>query len=483
MKPTLRLLAVSAVVLAGPPAAAQANGTVSLDTAASRLGRLFAEPSGPKLSYGVVVGWADEPKPFFEKNGAAPLIPASNQKLLTAAAAVLLLGMQHEIRTELIAHGPIVDGVLEGALRVRGEGDPTFGARDHGETLAKLAFFAERLKERGIDRVEGPLLVDDSAFDQEFVGPEWPKGDLRTTYYLAQVAALALDDGCVRVIATPGQVGRPAGLAIVPDVGHARLRNGVTTAGTKPGGLRFERDEGANEISVTGTIGRGSAPQRHDVAIHDPAMHFGRALRLALRQAGIEADGDVARAGPDERKVGEVLIRYGTPIAHVLPAMLKESMNTRAEMLAKHVGYATGAGGTFAGAGAAVKKALEQAGVPSDDLVIADGSGLSRANRLTARSLHGVLVAVLAHPAGEQFRESLAEPGEEGTLRRRLAGLEGRVFAKTGTLNGVSALSGYVQARSGRWLAFAVLMNGTDPNMRKTQDAVVELLSSLAGEG
>ena len=179
---------------------------------------------------------------------------------MTAGAAVLLLGMQHEIKTELIGHGPVEAGVLKGALRVRGEGDPTFGARDHGESLAKLTFFAERLLGQGITRIGGDLLVDDSAFDQEFTGPEWPTSDARTTPYLAQVAALSLDDGCVRVMVTPGAVGqlRPS-VSLVPDVGHVKLTNGITTSAGKEGGLRFDRAEGSNEISATGTIARGSA--------------------------------------------------------------------------------------------------------------------------------------------------------------------------------------------------------------------------------
>ena len=272
------------------------------------------------------------------------------------------------------------------------------------------------------------------------------------------------------------------GFAVVPDVGHVKLQNSVTTVASKGGGLRFERDDGSNDVVVTGTIGRGSAPQRHDIAVHDPAMHFGRAFLYVLRHAGIEVGGGVARAGEAQRTGGEVLLRYGTPLSHVIPAMLKESLNTRAEMLAKHLGYATRNGGSFAGGAAAMRKALEGAGIDCGKLVFADGSGLSRANRMTARALQQTLVAVLRNPAGDAFRESLATPGDEGTLRRRLTNLEGRLFAKTGTLNGVSSLSGYVRTKSGHWIAFAILMNGSDPNARKLQDDTVELLASLDGE-
>jgi D-alanyl-D-alanine carboxypeptidase/D-alanyl-D-alanine-endopeptidase (penicillin-binding protein 4) len=483
MKPSSFLPAAGVLALLVFASAAPSQSSTTRPPVTGRLERMFKETRTPRLECGVVAGWADEEKPFFEHQPEAPLIPASNQKLITAAAAVLLLGMQHEVKTELIGHGAIENGELRGALRVRGEGDPTFGARDHGETLTKLAFFAERLKLRGIKRISGNVLVDDSAFDQDFVGVEWPSGDSRTTSYLGQVAALSVDDGCVRVMVTPGTVGRAPTLAVVPDVGHVTLRNGVTTAASKGGGLRFERDEGSNEISVTGTIARGSAPQRHDVAIHDPAMHFGRALLCALRNSGIEVSGTVVRASAEERKGGEVLLRYCTPLSLILPAMLKESINARAEMVAKHVGWVTGAGGTFAGAATAAKKALEGAGVDCTQLVLADGSGLSRRNRLTSRALHGVLVALARHPAGAEFRESLAEPGEEGTLRRRFTGLEDRLCAKTGTLNGVSALSGYVLTKSRRWVVFAILMNGYDPNVRKLQDSAVELLASIDGEG
>jgi serine-type D-Ala-D-Ala carboxypeptidase/endopeptidase (penicillin-binding protein 4) len=469
----------ASVLLLLPPALLRAQEMiVPRPQLAGKLEKLFGDGRAPKLACGVVVGWATEKRPFFELQSDAPLIPASNEKVLTAGAAVLLLGMQHEIKTELIGHGPVEAGVLKGALRVRGEGDPTFGARDHGESLGKLTFFAERLLAQGVTRIGGDLIVDDSAFDQEFTGPDWPVSDARTTPYLAQVAALSLDDGCVRVMVTPGAVGRPASVSLVPDVGHVKLANGIGTSAGKEGGLRFERADGSNEISATGSIARGSGTQRHEIAIHDPAMNFGRALLHALKAAGIAVDGTVRRAAPEERKGGEVLLRYGTPLARILPAMLKESLNARAEMLFKHVGFATGNGGTFTGGATAVKSALAKAGIEASKLVLADGSGLSRKNRVTAGAIEQLLVALHQHPAGPEFRESLAEPGEEGTLRRRFLGLENRVFAKTGTLNGVSSLSGYVLTKGQKWIAFSILMNGTAGDIRKMQDNAVEMMAA-----
>jgi serine-type D-Ala-D-Ala carboxypeptidase/endopeptidase (penicillin-binding protein 4) len=483
MKVHRRLASVVVLCLVAlAPAFASAQAVASRPISA-KLERIFRETKTPKLACGVVAGWANEKQPFFAHQADLPLIPASNEKVLTAAAAVLLFGMQHEVKTELIGHGPIEGGTLAGALRARGEGDPTFGAKDHGESLAKLAFFAEKLKARGVTRIAGDLLVDDSAFDQELTGPEWPSSDPRTTSYLAQVSALSLDDGCVRVMVTPGVVGRPAAVSVVPDVGHARLNNGVVTGAGREGGLRFERADGSNDLSVSGTIGRGSAPQRHDIAIHDPAIHFGRALKHALSVAGIAVEGTVRRAQPEERQGGEVLLRYGTPLARILPAILKESLNARAEMLCKHLGFTTGNGGSFAGGAVAIKKALEGAGIDSSKLVLADGSGLSRKNRVTAAALHSVLVALNQHPSGEEFRESLAEPGEEGTLRRRFLNLEGRLFAKTGTLNGVKSLSGYVLTKSKRWIAFSILMNGSAADVQKMQESAVEALAAVDGEG
>jgi serine-type D-Ala-D-Ala carboxypeptidase/endopeptidase (penicillin-binding protein 4) len=463
-------------------ALAPAQAIATRPSNVGKLERIFRESKSSKLECGVVAGWAGEKQPFFEHQAELPLVPASNEKVITAGAAVLLLGMQHEVKTELIAQGAVDAGVLKGALRVRGEGDPTFGAKDHGESLSKLTFFAERLKARGITRIAGDLLVDDSAFDQEWTGPDWPTSDPRTTSYLAQAGALSLDDGCIRVMVTPGEIGRPATLAVVPDVGHVKLNNGVVTGSGREGGLRFERADGSNDISVSGTIGRGSSAQRHDIAIHDPPMHFGRALKRALVLAGIAVDGSVRRAEEGERKGGEVLLRYGTPLARILPAMLKESLNARADMLAKHLGFATGNGGSFAGGALAMKKALEGAGIDASKLVLADGSGLSRKNRVTAMAVQQLLVALHQHASGEGFRESLAEPGEEGTLRRRFGGLEGRLFAKTGTLNGVKTLSGYVLTKSKKWIAFSILMNGAG-DVTKMQDQAVEALAGVDGEG
>ncbi len=462
-----------------------AQGGASRAATIDRLGKILRDVKAPKVTAGVAVGMAGEREPFFTHDATTPLTPASNEKILTTASAALLLGLDHEIRTEVIAHGDVSNGVLAGNLRVRGEGDPTFGAQDHGETLAKLEFFADRLRAQGLTQVAGDLLVDDSAFDQDFVGPDWPTSDPRTTPYLAQVAALSLDDGCARVVVTPGGVGKTPALSVVPDVGHITLKNSLsTTDGKKPAGFRFDRDEGSNQVTAVGAVRRGGSTTSHFVAVHDPALHFGRGFRQALEHRGITVKGEVRRSKPEERTGGTVLIRYGTPLSRIFPYLLKESQNHRAEMVFKHLGFATGNTGSFAGGGAAVDRALEKIGVPREGLVVADGSGLSRKNRMTARALFGVLSEISKTDAGEAYRESLAEPGESGTLEKRLTALAGRLFAKTGTLNGVSTLSGYVLSAGGRWVAFAALMNGTENRavMKKLQDEVVEALAAMNGD-
>lgn len=444
----------------------------------TRIRKLVEAARSPKMQVGVVWGDAGA-APFAAEGDLGPLVPASNQKVLTSIAAVARLGLNHEFATGFYAMGPIANGALNGHLRVVGDGDPSFGIRDHGETLGVFRTLATHFKEQGVTRITGDILCDDAAFDQDFTGPDWPKG-LPTTTYLAQVSALSVDEGLARLIVSPKD-GGGFRVAPVPDVGTVSV--GALTVKTvgkrQDGGLAFDRPDGSNVLSVKGGW-FGTAPQTHEVAIHDPTLHFGRCLVAAFRQEGIAIAGSVRRPGASERQGGTEVVRLTTPLARVLPAMLKESQNHRAEMILKHLGAATGRGGSFKGGSEAVAESLSGLGVQLKDCVLMDGSGLSRSNRITARALYDALSIMGKRPDFEAYRDLLAEPGEEGTLRRRLPSLRNRMAGKTGTLNNVKTLSGYVLTKDQRWIAFVVLCNGPEAEGRggALQDAVVEALAA-----
>lgn len=193
--------------------------------------------------------------------------------------------------------------------------------------------------------------------------------------------------------------------------------------------------------------------------------------------------GSVRRPSLGGRSGGTELLTIATPLERVLPAMLKESQNHRAEMVFKHLGSALGSGGTFVGGGHAVRMSLLALGVNLDKCSIMDGSGLSRSNRVTVRALWESLSAVASRPEFSAYRDMLAEPGEDGTLKRRLPALKNKLAAKTGTLNGVKALSGYVLNRDNKWIPFAVLCNGPEADNKggSLQDDIVQAIAGASG--
>ena len=412
------------------------------------------------------------------------LIPASNQKAITAGAAVLALGSRHEIVTDLIAHGVRADGTLTGSLRLRGEGDPMLVSE------VVLPRIAERVRKSGIRRVTGDLLVDDRLFDQVFRGPGWPSGARNPSWkpFLAGVSALALDYGTVRVrVGAARSDGAWARAKIIPAGAGATLVGRLaTTTNRKRHVISVNRKPGRDVIRVSGRVLVGTKRQDLPVAVHDPALSFARALLAALRREGVTVDGVVRRPQADEfARGGHLVARLATPVSAVLPVMLRHSQNHCSEMLYKHCGAALVDAGSFAGGGRAVRKAFKGAGVDLGPCVIADGSGLSRDNRVTATHMVKALHAVWTHSERKTFVTSLAYGGEPTTtLRRRYRGLGKRLHAKTGLLDNVIALSGFIETTGGRTIVFSILMNARGSFYRGTmRSAQAEVVSALARTG
>ena len=432
------------------------------------------------VTVGFVAGLVGERDDICAWKPEEPRIPASCEKLLTAGAALLALGPEHLLVTDLLADGTRSGAVLRGNLRIRGEGDPTLVSR--GENAAPGAL-ARRLAADGVQRVTGDLVVDDRLFTDARRGSNWPQAP-PTRAWMAVAAPLSLDHGTVTVVVSAGDgVGKPGRVELRPRAAGLRIENRLETCARSSEHV-IDVQSGADDdhLVVTGKVVLGTREQAFEVAIGDPAIVFGRLVLRALEDAGVEIDGHVRRAGSRDPVTGGTLVmRLATPVASVLPVMLEESQNHRAEMLLKHLGAAFGAG-TFAGGAAAVLKAYEDAGAPLGGSQIADGSGLSRDNRTTAADLVTALRALWRSSSRDTLRTALATGGE-GTLRHRLQGLGPRVQAKTGTLSGVSTLSGYVDTAGGETIAFAILMESrgiSHSRMRALQD---RLVCELAGLG
>lgn len=408
-------------------------------------------------------------------------ILASNTKLFTTAAALDLLTPDFEYDTPILIRGAVYGGVLGGDLAVVGSGDPSISGRFYGgDPLYIFRAWGRSLRERGVERVKGDLYLARGLFEKETVHPDWPADQL-ARWYEAPVDALSFSDNCVQVRVLPGpKKGGAALVELVPQVDVVRLVNRVTTSATrKAHRILIQREPGSQEIVVSGQIWSGSGPHDAWVTVPDPSEYFGSALRLALVQEGVTVEGETRIVDGLPGDVWERVASARTDLASTLAVINQKSQNFYAESLIKLLGARSGGEGSWRQGVKTVLDFLARAGIVGVEL--ADGSGMSRGNRATPRHLTALLRHMYHRPEAERYMTSLAAAGSsEGTWGRhfRQAPYNGNVYAKTGTLSGVSSLSGYARAVSGRVYAFSILCNQTGSvwRARQAQDAVVRAL-------
>ncbi|MFO7900148.1 MAG: D-alanyl-D-alanine carboxypeptidase/D-alanyl-D-alanine-endopeptidase [Planctomycetota bacterium] len=395
-------------------------------------------------------------------NDERRMIPASNAKLLTTGAALLLLGEDFTFSTTAHADGRLAAGVLEGDLVIMAGGDPCIGGRgpDDGAAAAFDALAAKIAE--AVTEVRGDLVVDGTIFDGQHVHPSWPEEQL-VRAYCAPVSALAVNESCVFVRVKPGaSPGRAARVFAEPDSSHVSIRNRCQTARGGRARAHIARLPRSDTIVVSGTLTPKSAGAAARVPVLEPMRYAGSVLRDRLQKTGVRITGKLvfARERTDVRPMTR-LAAVEHPLADAVRRANKHSSNFHAEMIFKTLGRTVHAPASFEDGARAVAKALAHAGIPGRACRIDDGSGLSRENAVSAFHLACFLRYMALSESRETYVGSLPVAGVDGTLRRRMtrAPCKSRVHAKTGHLRGVSALSGYARA-DGRLIAFSVLVNG-----------------------
>jgi D-alanyl-D-alanine carboxypeptidase/D-alanyl-D-alanine-endopeptidase (penicillin-binding protein 4) len=422
---------------------------------------------------------------LYQRAAGDMYILASNTKLLTTSAALGLLGPAHRFETVLYRRGVLAGTVLVGDLVLEGAGDPCMGVRLDGEADGALQRLARSVREAGIREVRGDVVADARVFDGDLQHDGWP-GDQLDRWYAAPVAGLNINDGCVDVEVGPGpSPGAPASVRLVPHSDLFEIENRCQTVGPKDKHvIAVGRKPGSHVLVVRGTVRSNASPLVTSIALYDPAMVVGDVLRRCLVAEGIEVRGQVRLAGADDPPAlqGTVPVAmHASMLAQAIPVINKRSQNVWAESLLKAMGALRGEGGSFAGGAAAALAHLRALGVPEGEVEMVDGSGLARGNRASPRALVTLLRVMALGQHGNLFVASMPVAGVDGTLRKRLNGVEGaaRVRAKTGTIRGVSSLSGYVLpgAAGGRTLVFSILTNGFPGGAgaaRRFQDRLVK---------
>lgn len=390
-----------------------------------------------------------------------PMRPASNQKLVTSSAALVLLGASWNFETVLETEGTIEGGVLSGDLVARAGGDPLYDPEGAGRVDALLAPALEELGSEGIRRIRGALVLDELDYAAPAPAPGWPDASQHWAEFCARSGGFSANAGCLTAVVRAGEPGEAAAVEIHPrHRGLERKGRVVTGAAKSRLDVRVEAREGS--ALVDGSIPRSVPSWSTRFSVPDPVDLFGRVLLTALADRGIVVEGGVLREHRPVVGRWTELGRISTPLARVIGAMNTESNNACADQLFLALGHARGGEGTRAGGRAAVARALAELGVDADGLVQVDGSGLSRENRATARQITALVDAVLRQDekTASTFVDSLALANESGTLddRMRDPRLAGKVRAKTGFIAGTSALSGILEAVDGRRLVFSILV-------------------------
>ncbi len=411
---------------------------------------------------------------------------ASNTKLFTTAAALLDLGSEFEYETVLLRRGGIAGRVLEGDLGVVGAADPNLSGRFYdGDSLAPFRPWARALIHEGVREVAGDLWLFNGIFEGPRTHPDWPP-DQYATWYGAPVDALSFNDNCVLVRVRPGRnPGDRARIFLEPKLRYFAVRNSAATVSGQGNRLAVTRERESDTLVVSGTVGQHGGGLDVWVAVYDPNRYFGEALRLAFAEEGVQLRGQIRVGHTEDLASWSPVAVHRSPLSRTLEVTNKRSQNFYAEMLAKLLGYRMTGRGSWEQAVQAIRGVLSPLGVPMDELELADGSGLSRANRSTPRAVTSLLVAMYRHPLGATFLRSLPASGEKGLRwERRLATppYRGNVLAKTGSLRGVSTLSGFAKARSGKVYAFSLLLNDVVSSGRAAQ-AQDEFLRALIDKG
>lgn len=449
---------------------------------------ILADPAFANAHWGVMIQSVETGEVLYRRNARKLFLPASNVKLVTGAVALTRLGPEFRFKTRIAACGQIEDAseTLLGDLLVVGGGDPAISGRFFEDDQAGLfRAWADSLKAGGISRIDGNVVGDDDLFDDTHVGPGWAWDNLGAAYS-AEIGALLLNEGAVRLRITPGEsVGDPANLVVEPPTDYLELRNmAVTTADSTGVGVWAARRPFSSEAEVGGRLWIGSGPVTRYVPPQDPTMYFVTVLHETLEAEGIEITG-----GPVDRDEAAstcdsetgLFVHESPTLEEILVPFLKESQNQIGEMLLRYVGAAATDTGSVRTGRRVAESTLTRWGVPDDAYVYYDGSGLSRYNYLAPEAVVRLLRAVALLPEFDIFYNALPIGGVDGTLRGRMRGTaaEGNVRAKTGFISNARALSGYVTTADEELLAFSILTNNFDTPVRPVeyvQDLLVERL-------
>ncbi len=417
-------------------------------------------PDGANLAF--MAQKIGAPSPTVDYHGQQMALPASTQKVITGLAALLQLGPDYRFNTTFESQASINNGTLDGDLIARFTGDPTL-------TRQQIRNMVQALKRQGVKEIKGDVVIDTSAFASHDKAPGWPWNDM-TQCFSAPPAAAIVDRNCFSVsLYSAPTVGDPAFIRVASYYPVNMFSEVKTLARGSTEGKYCELDVVPGELNrytITGCLSQRSEPLPLAFAVQNGASYVGAIVKAELVQAEITINGHL-RQQKTPSVIGAVLAQAQSARLHdLLKVMLKKSDNMIADTVFRTIGRERfGVPGTWRSGSDAVRQVLSQkAGVKWGNTVLADGSGLSRHNLISPATMMQVLQYIAQNDQSLDFISMLPLAGYDGTLRYRgglhEAGVNGKVSAKTGALQGVYNLAGFITTASGQKVAFVQFLSG-----------------------
>jgi len=428
---------------------------------AGQIDGIISESLQKRVQFSIHILEADSGDEVYKHNAKELMIPASNMKIITGAAALHYLGPDYVYKTKV--------GLSGNALVVIGSGDPLLGdektdtkyGREPGWIFKDIA---NALKSKGIGTIEG-IIIDTSVFDNEPVHPNWPADDLNR-WFACEVSGLNYNDNCIKISAK--NIGGKVAVFVEPQTSFVSLINKVVPISQGSGAVGTYRNSHPNRLTVFGKCKDAVGP--FDVAIERPAAYFGFLLYEHLAQADIDAKGHLVEKTLEEGTNLIPLIEFSTPLADCLARCNKNSLGLAAEAMFKTVAAMSNPdkkNGSWEKGREQISQYLLGIGIDKSQFYIDDGSGLSRQNELTAYTITTVLSDIYKSRNWQLYKDSLAVGGTEGTIEKyfKEEKYKGNIFGKTGYINSVKSLSGLCVTDQGDYI-FSVLSNNTNGQTR-----------------
>ena len=495
MKPRLIIILVLFQIYTGYsfiPASDSVQFQTKLNELRADIEAMFNTPDLSNAFTGICIQSVETGEYFYRLNDTRNFIPASTNKLLTTATALELFGKDFKFNTRIYLDGNLKDnGEFDGNLIIRGGGDPTLSRYFYYNPTSIFDKWAKMLDSLGIKSIKGNIIGDDSYFDDVKYPKGWAWDDFQFTYS-SQVNSLTFNDNSVEIKILPGDsVGSMAKINVFPDNNYIRIINNIrTTEKNKATDVYAYRENGSNFIELYGQTGLNSDAYSIEITIEDPTLFFLNVFLKSLDAQRIRFTGTLISSKDwlskiDYSNLTPFALQESPTLIQIISVINKESHNLASEMLLKSLGKESTGTGSFDNGIEQVLKFAAKSGIPKDKIKYADGSGLSRLNLNSPRYQTTMLNYIYRSDIKEDFMETLAKPGEPGTLRARMikSRAEKNVKAKTGSMNNVSAICGFLTTRDKETLSFSIMIQGfTVPIsiVQNIQDMLLMRVSSFS---